>query len=197
MNITSIKTESFNALLSKIYPIKNLLIFIVSLFGTHFLWKLIVEGNHQGHEIYILGMDFTSFFHHISLFTAKAAYHIMHLIGMTNTQIHDTYLFYQTPNGGFVNVVWGCTGIKQFLMFIAIMLIAPGHSKKKVWYLPFSLFILWIYNIIRIIVITYNTGLEPSSFDYWHSFFNNPFYVLMFILWLIWEEIINKKKNTV
>jgi Transmembrane exosortase (Exosortase_EpsH). len=118
----------------------------------------------------------------------------MHFMGMHNTLINDTYLFYQTPNGGFVNIIWGCTGVKQFLMFFIIMLVTPGSFKKKLWFTPLALFLLWAYNITRIIVITYKTGIDPSCFEYLHVIFNNVFYVFMFIIWLVWEELVNKKK---
>lgn len=176
--------------------LRNLMLFFILFFGTHFLWELTIDGDLFSQRISFIGYDLTSFFHQLSRITANVCWELLTLLNIRPLVIHDTLLHYITPQSGVVNIIWGCTGFKQMLMFMIIMLMIPGIQTKKIWYIPLGLFILWAYNIIRICTITYFTGLDVTHFDFWHSVFNDPYYGLIFLLWVFWEEVLNSDKRT-
>ena len=163
--------------------------FIVLLLFTHFLWKLVVDGDLHSQQIAIFGKDLTTQFHSLSTFTAKIVHWFVRLFPNTDDfLIEDTHLYFRY--GGFiVNLIWGCTSVKQLYIFIVIMAFYKGPWKKKLWYIPLGCVILWIYNIIRIALICYLTIGHPERFDFLHEgLLRYIYYGLIFLLWMVWEE---------
>ena len=170
--------------------------FIVLLLATHFLWKIVVDGDLKSHQIAVFGQDMTSQFYALSVFTAKVVYWFVRLFPNTNNFfISDTTLYFQ--DGGLrPYIMWGCTAVKQLYIFITIMVFYKGPWRKKLWYIPMGCIILWIYNIIRLAMISYLTYGHPERFHFLHEgLFRYIFYGLMFLLWLCWEEGRVKRKK--
>lgn len=171
--------------------------FITLLLFTHFLWEWAVDGDLQSQQIAILGKDLTMQFHSLSTFTAQTVHRFVRLFPDTNDfLINDTYLKF--AGGRFtLNIIWGCTAVKQLYIFIVIMAFYRGPWKKKLWYIPLGCVILWVYNIIRIASIAYLVSDHPERFDFLHEgLFRYIFYGLIFLLWMIWEEKFVKNLKT-
>ena len=177
-------------------PYWGVIYFIVLLLFTHFLWKIVVDGDLNSQQIAIFGRDLTSRFHALSVFTARATHWLICLFPNTDSFIiQDTYLYFQ--NGSMIiNIIWGCTAVKQLYIFIVILAFYRGPWKKKLWYIPLGCIILWVYNIVRIAMICYLTADHPERFDFLHEgLFRYIFYGLIFLLWVIWEEKFVKQKQ--
>ncbi|MCL2650157.1 MAG: archaeosortase/exosortase family protein [Candidatus Azobacteroides sp.] len=175
------------------YPYWGILYFLILLFFTHFLWKLVVDGDLHSQQIAIFGKDLTAQFHSLSTFTAKITYWFVRLFPNTNDFFReDTILYFQ--NGGMkINIIWGCTSVKQLYIFIIIIAFYKGTWGKKLWYIPMGCVILWVYNIIRLSMISWLIYKHPERFDFLHEgLFRYVFYGLIFLLWVIWEEKIVK-----
>jgi len=175
-------------------PYWGVIYFFTLLLFTHFLWKLVVDGDLGSQHIAILGKDMTPQFYSLSIFTAKAVHWFVRLFPNTNDFInHGTHLYFES--GKFVlNIIWGCTAVKQLYIFIVIMAFYRGPWRKKLWYIPLGCVILWVYNIIRIASISYLTVGHPERFDFLHEgLFRYIYYGLIFLLWVIWEEKFVKK----
>ncbi len=195
MNTIQFK-DKLSGYLNNFKKLKNLFIFSVFFFGMHFLWKWLVDGNMEGQEISICGFDCTPFFYDFSRFTASVCYHIARWCGISPLVIEDTWIrYYGSDLGGSVNIIWGCTGFKQLLMFLIPMIFTPGDYRKKLWFIPLGLLVVWFFNIFRIVFILYKTGIDFNEFHYWHFLFNHPYYIVIFLLWVIWEELINSPKD--
>jgi len=176
---------------------KGIIYFIILLLFTHFFWKLVVDGDLNSQQIAIFGKDLTAQFHSLSAFTAKVTYWFVRLFPNTGDFMNrDTNLYFLYSNF-YINIIWGCTAVKQLYIFIVIMTFYKGTWKKKLWYIPLGCVILWIYNIIRIASICYLTIGHPERFDFLHEgLFRYIFYGLIFLLWVVWEEtIVKKSKN--
>ena len=163
---------------------------------SHFLWKLVVDGDLQGQQIAIFGKDFTGLFYKLSQQTTQCIYYFARLFPNTESlEINDTYLYF--PDGGItLSIIWGCTGIKQAYIFFLIMLFCSGPWKKKLWYIPLGLGILWANNIIRVAAILYLTEGHPERFHFLHEgLFKWIYYGIIFLLWVYWEEVMKNKKK--
>ena len=176
-------------------PYKGIVYFIALLFGTHFFWKLVVDGDLHSQQISIFGKDMTSLFYTLSLFTAKIVHWFICLFPDTNDFMRwDTLLYFQGYKS--VEIIWGCTSVKQLYIFIIIIAFYRGSWKKKLWYIPAGCVILWVYNIIRISIICYCIYDHPEKFDFLHDGITRyVFYGLIFLLWVIWEEGFVKRER--
>lgn len=204
-------------------PIKGIVFFLFLFVIFDFLWKIAVDFGEGDDEriLLIFNHDFTVYTDAICLWTAKTTHWFVHsVLGYENFHRIGITLFFE--NSIHVDVIWGCIGLKQFIMFLFIMVLYYGPRKQKYWYIPMSLLILVIVNILRqaiisIIIkdpfpewfITFNEwryGLvwENTQENYWRFYtdwfelFHRDLFTwlyydgVIFVLWLIWEEKFNK-----
>ncbi len=175
-------------------PYKGVIYFFIALLTAHFLWGVLVDANLHGNEIVICGIDCTPQFYELSKIVTKAVYHFISLFPNTDTlQMDDTLIWFSDGKMNY-RIIWGCTGIKQLYIFVAIMTLCPGPWKKKLWYIPLGGIILSAYNIVRISAIMFITKNHPENFEFWHEGITKYiYYGLMFLLWMIWEDKIRTK----
>ncbi len=174
-------------------PYAGIIYFVVMLLGTHFLWKWVVDGDLNSQHIAIFGKNCTEQFYHLSQFTARLVYWFSSIFpGTDDLYLYDTHIYFYNNNG--VNIIWGCTGVKQLYIYLTIMILYPGPWKKKLWYLPLTAFILFCYNIFRISAILFLIQDHIERFEFLHEgVFRYLYYIIIFLLWVYWEEIIRKK----
>lgn len=100
-----------------------------------------------------------------------------------------TLLSYSKSDIPDVNIVWGCTGIKQIYIFFFVILFSRGIWWKKLFYFLSASSLLLVFNVIRISTVLLYIKDYPDSFSFLHDFvFKYLFYGLIFLLWLFWEE---------
>jgi exosortase/archaeosortase family protein len=98
-------------------------------------------------------------------------------------------VFYYSPTNAYNAVNTSCSGLKQFLQFAILMLIYPGPWRHKAWYIPLGIVILHLVNLVRIVGMTFVMMNKPENWDFWHDDIFRPlFYVVMFALWVFWNE---------
>lgn len=182
-------------LIHKLKPYSGIIYFLTVLFASHFLWKWVVDGDINSQKIAFFGQDCTPWFYQLSQWTAEVIYRFCRWFpGTEELYLFDTRLYFSERNI-ILNIIWGCTGVKQLYVFLSIMLFYPGPWKKKMWYLPVGAFILWVYNIVRVAAIIFLTRHHPEWFDDLHEgLFRYLYYGLIFFLWVYWEEKIRKPK---
>lgn len=218
-NIKKYKDLLFNFL----EPIKGIILFLFLFVVFDFLWKIAVDFGEGDNEriLLVFNKDFTAYTDAACLWTAQTTYWFVHnLLGYENFNRIGITLFFNSSI--HVDVIWGCIGLKQFIMFFFIMCLYYGPWKHKRWYIPMSLFILVVVNILRqaiisIIIkdpfpewfITFNEwrhGIvwENTQENYWRFYtdwfelFHRDLFTwlyydgVIFVLWLIWEEKFNK-----
>ena len=189
--------KQIKQIINVLLPYWGVIYFMALMLFTHFLWKIVVDGDLHSQYIAIFGQNMTPQFHVLSAHTAKIVHWLVCLFPNTDDFFNrDTSLYFQ---GGkmYIDIIWGCTSVKQLYMFIIIIAFYRGPWIKKLWYIPLGCLILWIYNIIRIAMICYLTYYQPEKFDFYHEgLFRYIFYGLMFLLWVIWEEGFVKNKKT-
>lgn len=208
-------------LIDKLAPFKDIIWFLCLFLIFEFIWKLCVHQGEDERILLVLGKDFTHYTNGISLWTAKSVYWLVHdVLGYVDLEIYGITLYFKGSIP--VDIIWGCTGLKQLFMFTFILTFYFGPPRKKIWYIPLSLLILVIINILRLSIIFiiikdpfpewfisinewYNNRIwENTKESYllfykdWFNIFHRDIFTwiyydgVIFILWLIWEEKIRK-----
>lgn len=168
---------------------KNKVFYDVGLFFTiilvfHVIWR-IWEYKFYFH---FLGFDFMSpaIYGMLKIIREQSAWILTHILGYETIirgelLVHDDY--YR------LGVTFGCSGLKQFYQFTAIIIFFYGSWKRKIWFWALSLLILHFVNITRIISLFLVSIYRLNWFDPIHDWFFRPlFYVVMFLLWVWWVE---------
>lgn len=163
-----------------------LFIFITILF--HLLWR-----NY-------LGFLFeTGFYNTIALWLANQVYQISlwintNLLGMVIDPDHATNTMFFRQNNGYILVNRSCSGFKQFYQIFFLFLLFPGPWKHKLWYIPSSMFVIFLVNIFRIVMLSLVILHWPSQWDFVHTWVLRPFfYVIIFLEWVIWVEVFKSR----
>lgn len=215
--------QNIKSILTPLGSLKNIGFFLFLFILFDLIWKIAVDFGEGDNEriILVFGKDLTSYTDAACLWTAKATHWLVHdLLGYK--EFHRVGITLYFENSLPVDVIWGCIGLKQFIMFFFIMCLYFGPWKHKRWYIPFSLLVLVLVNILRQAVIsiiikdpfpewfiTFNEwrhGIvwENTHESYWRFYtdwfelFHRDLFTwiyydgVIFILWLVWEEKFNK-----
>jgi exosortase/archaeosortase family protein len=96
-------------------------------------------------------------------------------------------------NTGFITINHGCSGLKQILQFLLLMLVFPGPWKHKAWFIPMGILLVHFTNLFRITGLAVITITIPEHWDFAHDNIFRPFfYVVIFSLWVWWVEKFRK-----
>jgi exosortase/archaeosortase family protein len=181
-------------------PYKGIIYFLILLFFFHFSWKLAIDGDRDSQFMYLFGKEATPqwFFTACRWLTLVVGWFVRLFPNTQDLVVTDYWLYF--PDGGIsISIIWGCTGIKQLFIFCGIMifyrcLLFQKFQWNKLWYIPLGCLILSIYNIVRIGFIVMLTNGHPDRFESLHDgIFRYIYYTIVFILWVVWEEVYVKK----
>jgi exosortase/archaeosortase family protein len=90
-----------------------------------------------------------------------------------------------------------CSGIKQFGQLGLLLLFYPGPWYRKTWYIPAGLLIVHMANIVRIVGLSLVIIHLPQHWNFFHDYAaKGLFYLVIFLLWMIWESRISPKRVT-
>lgn len=119
--------------------------------------------------------------------------------------VQDTvyHFYYLMPNGLKVydltmNINVDCSGVKQLLQWLLIMILCRGKWWKKGIYFVIGCIVILFFNIIRIYLLTSLFADHPEMFQWVHDWIARPMmYVIIFSMWLLWiSYFASKKPNT-
>ncbi len=163
-------------------PIIQVLLFVLITVFFHYLWW---NGGLRSFLAQFAG--FEAFRHYmVWLVFTMSAWIDQHILGLEVIRQGTTIVI---PDHGFVEVVEDCSGTKQFYQILVLFVLFPGPLKHKLWYIPFSIFIMHCTNVARIVFLTLTLLWFPQEWDFVHLYVMRPmFYVVLFILWMIWVE---------
>lgn len=173
-----------------LYAFKDVAIFMIILIFFHFLWRmfnhelLLIDfirssANWLAHQVYLQS----------SWFLDVTGVNVTAFDELTISEVARKNVFICPENSGFVYVNSSCSGLKQFYQWFFLMLLYPGPWKQKLWFFPMGLLIIHIVNVGRIIGMVFVTMYLPEQWDFIHDWVMRPFfYVVMFLLWVWWNE---------
>ena len=184
--------DSINSLIKKYHleAFKDVAIFMIILLVFHFLWKMFV-----GDFFDVAAISNSAFW------LAEQVYHqanwVLNLLGVKVTafdqltidgRTHEN-VFFCAQNSGYVYVNRSCSGLKQFYQWFFLMLLYPGPWKHKLWFIPMGLVVFHLVNVFRILMMVFVTINLSQHWDLVHDYVLRPFfYVVMFALWVWWNE---------
>ncbi len=177
----------------KLAPYRGVIAFTVVLLLSNWFWKYNVFGDEDGHFVSFWGMDVSAPFVFMARHAAVVAITILQFLGWDVTL--DANNVFRFSSGFSVQVVWACTGLKQAYICLCILLFSRGPWRKKLWYIPLALFVVYLFNLFRITFILGVVDEHPEWFHFLHiKLFKYLFYAVIFGLWVIWEEKIAANK---
>ena len=189
--------EKLNRFIQLLKPAKGPLFFMVLLFFFHFSWKIAIDGDMDSENIYLFGKDITPSWFGCSChgLTQTVAWFINLFPNKQELIVQYNQLKFPTEGNAWIRIIWGCLGFKQMSIYAGIILFYWGPLLKKLWYIPLGCFILTIYNVIRIATIVWLTNGAHERFHSLHDgILRYIYYTIVFLLWVVWEEFIVKKK---
>lgn len=182
-------------IIEKLLPYKGVILFAVILFASNFVWKYTVLGDESDNLVTFFGINISAPFvwmaHHVAVMSETI------LSGMGFDISMDPRNILRHENGYSVRIIWACTGIKQAYIFFFIIAFYRGPWLKKLWYIPLGLLVVYLFNIFRITFIVACIRDYPHWFHFLHLYlFKYMFYIIIFGLWVIWEEKIAGKPKS-
>jgi exosortase family protein XrtF len=90
-------------------------------------------------------------------------------------------------------VIEGCNAVSVIILFVAFVIAFSGKLKPTLLYILFGVFMIHIFNVIRIALLTVLLFNFPEKEHFLHGvFFPLIIYGLVFILWIIWMNKFSK-----
>lgn len=206
----------------KLEPVKGIALFLFLFLFFELLWKFCLHFGSNGVDFIVLGHDFSSWIYPVCQLDARIVYHIIHdWMGYDSFTIKDTILYFDHPYAMRLQIVWNCTSVKQYCLFLFVMIFYYGPWKKKLVFIPVSLLLLSAVNILRLVITAFvikdgfpqwfipvNEILNGATWDSskatywkfysdWYHFFHDGVFKwvyydgVMFLMWLWWQEKIN------
>lgn len=186
-----------------LYPYRDVLMFVLTLFVADGLWKLTVSGDETGVGMVLwLGMDVTALFDAFAQHTADCVFRLVSLVRDTAWQADATTIRFTSGSG--TTIAWSCTPLKQAFIWLCLMLTtlpasldcANGAWRHQLWdarlWQHKAAFVLlgWLlaygFNILRIFIIALVIEHHPELFALLHNYIlKYAFYALLFLLWLL------------
>jgi len=170
----------------RLQPIRDVALFGILIVSFHFLFRFWANQLHYWpiHDfINVVYEPLTQLLYDNSVWALK------HLTTYDFTYLPDKRELWDTSSHGYVAVHYSCSGLKQFLQWIVLMVFFPGPWKHKLWFIPFGLVIIHLVNIFRITGLTILLKYYPEHWQFTHDYLYRPFfYVVMFLLWVWWVE---------
>ena len=179
--------KKIQQLLMCLKPYADVIRFMAVLLLGNALWKLTFHGDEAGNYITFLGFDLTHFFSIASSHVSKASYVLVHAIEDSAQLLYGHIIRFS--NDVTISVVWGCSAVKQGLLFTLIMLLSRGPWLRKLWFIPLGWLMVYLFNIMRIAIIALLIHHHPTWFEFLHTYlFKYLFYGMIFALWVVWTE---------
>ncbi len=104
-----------------------------------------------------------------------------------------------TPWNDCLYLAWPCFGVKVTAVFIALIIVFPGESRHKWWYIPVGILLIQVFNILRfsgLMMIAFHYPIELiTNFNMgslgigYHEIFNLVLYLVIFALFVAWIKI--------
>jgi exosortase/archaeosortase family protein len=166
----------------KLQPIVDVVIFGIIIYFFHWLWWS--GGLKHFLKEFALFSETEEFLAHIV--AVQSSWILDHLINYPIELLNNTIY---TDKKNYVAVLGSCSGLKQFYQWTVLMVLFPGPWKKKLWYIPFGILIIHLFNLMRIITLVIVADHWPKQWDFIHMTILRPiFYLIIFLLWVLWVE---------
>ena len=92
-----------------------------------------------------------------------------------------------------VSIEDGCNGLVLMALFAGFVISYPGPLRKKLYFIPAGLLLIYCINIVRVVTLVINQDISKSTFDFNHKYtYSITLYVIIFGLWMLWANYFAK-----
>lgn len=172
---------------------RGIVLFVIVLFASNYFWEFTVRGDEDGGPLFVtfLGMDISGLFRWAVLSFANVVHNVLGLLGFP-TYLVNASVYH--PNGNAVNIIAGCTAIKQMFIMFCILLFARGPWRHKLWYVLLSMLLIVGFNIFRLTFLAWLVIDYREMFDFFHvRVMKYLFYAFIFAIWIVWDEVLRPR----
>jgi exosortase/archaeosortase family protein len=170
---------------------KAINIFLAKIFGFYFFWLL--SENYLTHNFVFFNTVWSFFYHVLLVIVNNSSAFFLELMGYE--VVHN---YRSVAIVGSYGVVVGnhCVGFGLSYGCFALFTSYPALNKVKLWFVPLSIFLIVLSNVIRVVALTIATFNNPKTkYTDQHDLFNYVIYLLVFVLWIIWIQYIVPTKQ--
>lgn len=90
-------------------------------------------------------------------------------------------------DGFAVRIIEECTGVFEVIIFVAAVLAFPTTWAKRLTGLAMGIPLLYVFNVVRILVLILVGRYQPGVFEFMHVYFWQATLILMITsVWLLW-----------
>ncbi len=178
---------------NNLQSLKDVSLFIIITLIIHYSWRFWAIKLHFA--------PIHDFMNNLEYWMAGVVYRqstwaIEHLLGIHVTLFDDIRKMV-FDNQGYMSINRSCSGMKQIMQFVILMLFFPGPWKKKLWFLPMGALVVHLTNLFRITSLSIVLTTVPEQWKFSHDYILRPFfYVVIFLMWVWWVEKLSGKKDT-
>ena len=163
---------------------KSFLLFIAKFFFVYLLLAFI-------YKWYLSQFDLNK--HEVDGFTTLVAQQSSWILSLFNSesfiQINlaeaSVKLFYS--NMWVARIIEGCNALSIIILFISFVIAFAGKLKRTFFYCVAGVFIIHVFNILRIVLLSMAIFHYPKYREFLHGVIFPLFiYGIVFLLWIIW-----------
>lgn len=89
----------------------------------------------------------------------------------------------------------GCNGVNVIIVFAAFLFAFGGRLRRFLIFLPLGVFIIHLFNLLRVSLLFYLAQTNSTQFYYYHKYlFTATLYVVVFGLWYLWVTRLNDQR---
>lgn len=82
-----------------------------------------------------------------------------------------------------------CNGLVLYALFTGFVLAFPGPWRRKLWFVPAGIVLIWFLNVLRVAALAINHHYARQSLDFNHHYtFTFVVYACIFGLWMLWAR---------
>ncbi|GAA4366725.1 hypothetical protein GCM10023185_38090 [Hymenobacter saemangeumensis] len=82
-----------------------------------------------------------------------------------------------------------CNGLVLYALFAGFVVAFPGPFRRKLWYIPLGIAVIWVLNVLRVVALALNHEYSRDSMDFNHHYtFTFVVYGFIFMLWMLWAK---------
>jgi exosortase/archaeosortase family protein len=184
--MNSAKYPKLNAFLTepKWKQVRGVVLFFVITISIHLVWKIWQHflHYHPFHDLFFDGSNLMA-----SWVYEQSVWIITHVLNI-DLRLQEGQIMWLN-NGCGIQINLSCSGLKPIIQFLLLMIIFPGPWKKKAWFIPLGVIVVYLTNILRVIGMAIAGSLAPEHLKFVHdNILRAMFYVVIFFLWWIWVE---------
>lgn len=88
-------------------------------------------------------------------------------------------------------IIHECTGIFAMIITVSSILAYPTEKKKKVFGILFAIPFIFVFNLIRLLVLIYTAKFQSDIFELVHSYlWQGTFLIVIILAWFLWIELV-------